>query len=218
MIQDAAILFAQQGPFGPKGGFGGPGPGAGAGGPPPAFWVIFFAILGVLLLIGLAIQIFYLLTLSRCLDKCRKRNRTMEPGMVWLNLIPCFGTVWGFITVIRLSESLTNEFRDRREHRRDETYGYGLGLAYLILGLVAGIPYVGALAGIPVLICFIMYWVKIAGFSAQLDRPPRGDYDDEDDYDDRDRRRGRGRDDDDDDEDDDDRDRGRYRKSDDRYR
>jgi hypothetical protein len=30
----------------------------------------------------------------------------MEPGMVWLNLIPVLSLVWQFITVIRVAESL----------------------------------------------------------------------------------------------------------------
>ena len=48
---------------------------------------------------------------------------------MWLNLIPFFGFVWLFITVTKVSESLKYEYRERGLHRRDETYGYGLGIA-----------------------------------------------------------------------------------------
>ena len=37
----------------------------------------------------------------------------MEPGMVWLMLVPCVNIVWQFVIAIRVPESLRNEFRDR---------------------------------------------------------------------------------------------------------
>ncbi|MDO8301735.1 MAG: hypothetical protein Q7T18_00685 [Sedimentisphaerales bacterium] len=51
----------------------------------------------------------------------------------------------------------------------DEEPGKKLGLAYAILAICSIIPFVGFLAGIGSLVCFIMYWVKIAGYSKQLD-------------------------------------------------
>ncbi|HET6576256.1 MAG TPA: hypothetical protein VFG68_21825 [Fimbriiglobus sp.] len=188
------MFFAQQK------GFGGPG-GAGAG-PPPEFWIILAVVVAVVVAIGLVIQIFYLLTLSRALRRCRPRNRQMEPGQVWLNLIPCFNIVWIFITVTRLADSLRDEFDDRRL-RGDGDFGRSLGITYNVLNLLGAIPYLGAIFSIAGLVCFIIYWVKIAGYSRQLfeDSEDRyNSYDDRDDDDDRDRDR-RYRDDDDDDRD-----------------
>jgi hypothetical protein len=54
---------------------------------PPEFWLIFGVILAVALAIGLVIAIFYFRTLSWALYLVRPRNRQMEPGAVWLNLI-----------------------------------------------------------------------------------------------------------------------------------
>jgi hypothetical protein len=155
------------------------------------------------LLVGLLIAIFFLLTLQRALARCRPRNRTMEPGMVWLNLIPLFNLVWQFITVNRVAESLENEFRDRGWHRRSENYGRSVGVAAGALGLVGWIPILGPILAIAGLVCRIIYWVKIAGYSGQLANRAR-DYDDEDDdrYDD-DRNDDRDRDRYDDDRDDD---------------
>ncbi len=34
--------------------------------------------------------IFYLLTLSKALNRCSPANRSMSPGQVWLLLIPLF--------------------------------------------------------------------------------------------------------------------------------
>jgi hypothetical protein len=123
--------------------------------------------MAVILAVALVIQIFYLLTLSRALRRCRPRNRRMEPGQVWLNLIPCFNIVWIFITVTRLADSLRDEFDDRRL-RADGDFGRTLGITYNVLNLLGAIPYIGAIFSLAGLVCFILYWVKIAGYSRQL--------------------------------------------------
>lgn len=144
---------------------------------PPGFLVIFVVIMIVLVAIGLTIAICYLLTLSKALKRCSPDNRTMEPGMVWLNLVPCLNIVWQFVTVIRVSESLDNEFY-ARGYRREGDYGKNLGIAYCALNLVGAIPYIGVIFSIAGLVCFIMYWVKIAGFSKQLAESDSDDYED----------------------------------------
>ncbi|AMV28148.1 hypothetical protein VT84_27325 [Gemmata sp. SH-PL17] len=152
-----------------------------------------FLIVGTFMAAAVVVEIFFLLTLSKAIGECHPRNRTMEPGMVWLNLIPIFNLAWKLVTVIRVSETLEREYRYRGWHRRDETYGYGVGLASCIAMFL--------FMGLPHLVLKIMYWVKIAEFNKQLtgqDPPPREDEDDDrpvrrrrpraddrDDYDDR---------------------------------
>jgi hypothetical protein len=159
---------------------------------------------GTFFLVWLVVQLLFLLAVSRALAACDARNRTLEPGMVWLNLIPIFNLAWMFVTVIRVSESLKNEFRARGLHRRDDTYAHALGIG-MCLSPLAGL--------MPFLIVTIIYWVKIAEYTRRLenDYGYDGDGDDEDDDWDRPPRRRRGRDDDDDDRDDRPWDRGRRR-------
>ena len=153
------------------------GPGTtGSGGIPPELVTMVLGIFVVAVVIGLIISIFFLLTLSKALSLCHPRNRTMEPGMVWLNFIPCFGIIWIFITVNRISESLKNEFYDRRLPD-DGDFGKNLGITYLVLSWLGIIPYLGILFSIAGLICFILYWVKIAGYNTTL-RIPVDDRDD----------------------------------------
>jgi hypothetical protein len=128
--------------------------------------IICFAV--VIFAIVLVIHILFLLTLSKCFSLIAPRNRLMEPGMVWLNLIPFVGIVWIFFTTQRLAESLRNEY-DARRLRGDDDYGKSLGLIFPILNLCAAIPYVGALIGIGAFVCWILYWVKIAGYNRELE-------------------------------------------------
>ena len=171
-------------------------------GPPPEFWAMFIGIMAVILVVSLIIAICFLLTLSKALTRCSPRNRTMEPGQVWLNLIPLFNIVWQFITISRVGESLANEFHDRGWDRGGDDYGKSVGLTYCIMNLLSWIPYCGGLFGLIGLVCFIIYWVKIAGYSGRLasraaeyddddDDDRRRDRDDEYDDDDRPRRRDR---------------------------
>jgi hypothetical protein len=143
---------------------------------------MFCFIAGVVLAITLVIAIFYLLTLQKALSRVSPRNRLMEPGMVWLMLIPCVNIIWQFMIAINVPGSLRNEFRDRgRDDGSD--YGKSIALTNCILGLVSGtisnvvsrmpnleraglvISLIGSVAGI---VLFIVFWVKIANYSSQL--------------------------------------------------
>ena len=101
-----------------------------------------------------------------------------------VNLIPCFNIVWIFITVTRLADSLRDEFDDRRL-RGDGDFGRSLGITYNVLNLLGAIPYIGAIFSIAGLVCFIIYWVKIAGYSRQLFEDTEDRYNSYDERDDR---------------------------------
>lgn len=116
---------------------------------------------------GLALQILFLLTLKRALEQCDPHTRTMEPGQVFLNLIPCFGAIWMFFTVSRVSTSLRREYDDRGIDVPGD-YGQQLGVSYASLILAWAIPYIGVLFGVAGVVCWIMYWVKIAELARTL--------------------------------------------------
>ena len=172
---------------------------------------VFVAVMCVAGLIGLAIQVFFLLTLSKALHRVRPELRTIEPGQVWLNLIPFFNLYWIFVLTSKVPDSLGREFRERRMHRRGENYGAEVGKWYAICTIASIVPFVNYVAGPAALICWILFWVKIAGLSSEL--VADGEYDGDDGDDDRPRRKRR--DDDDDADEDDDRPRRRRRRDDD---
>src|ERR1043166_8109214 len=84
-------------------------------------------VLCVVAVIAIVVAIFYLLTLQKALNRVSPRNRLMEPGMVWLSLIPLFNIVWAFFVAIRIPDSLRNEFLARRQDDGSD-YGKTIGL------------------------------------------------------------------------------------------
>ncbi len=127
-----------------------------------------FAGLGILTIVFIVIAIllvpfiFYLLTLQKALNRCSPECRAMNPGMVWLMLVPLFHIVWQFFVVLNVAKSLGAEFR-KRGIVEEPSPGQTLGIVMCIGNLICG----------PVgLICWIIYWVKIAGYSSKLATTP----------------------------------------------
>jgi hypothetical protein len=138
--------------------------------PGPAEAMAIFVGVMVVFAIFLIPTIFYLLTLQKALSRCSIESRTLSPGLVWLQLIPLFNLVWVFIVVINVSKSLGNEFRKRGIPELPAP-GQGVGLAMAICSVVSIIPFVGYLTGIAAFVCWIIYWVKVAGCSSRLAAP-----------------------------------------------
>lgn len=122
----------------------------------------------------LVASIFYLLMLQRALERCSAQSRTIGPGMVWLMLIPLFNLVWHFILIGHISRSLRNEFNLKGTPGVAADPGKSIGLVMCILAASSIIPSVGRFAAIASLICWIVYWVKIAGYSQLLLAPAVG--------------------------------------------
>lgn len=118
-------------------------------------------------LIWLIPTVFFLLTLQKALNRVAPERRTMNPPMVWLALIPLFNLVWNFMIVTALSKSLDAELTSRNIPHEAEP-GKLIGLIWAGLGVACLIPGLNVIAGLPLLVLWIIYWVKIAGFSAKL--------------------------------------------------
>jgi hypothetical protein len=136
----------------------------------PVELLVIVAIIFLISVTTLVPLAFFCLTLQKCLNRCTPQCRTIAPGQVWLLLIPFFNLVWQFIVVSRISSTLANEFRLRNMIKEPEP-GKSLGLAFCILFVCGIVPFLGILAGIAGLICWILYWVKIANYSAEISMP-----------------------------------------------
>ncbi len=119
-------------------------------------------------IIVLVVFILYLITLMNTLNAVSPQNRRLTPGLVFLLLIPLFNLVWNFIVVTKIRDSLQAEFSAR--NLQAQGFGYGVGLAMCILYIVSIIPLINLLAAPAALICWIIYWVQIAGYKNQLSK------------------------------------------------
>jgi hypothetical protein len=130
------------------------------------------ALLIILLAVGIGLlpKIFYLITLQNTMNSVSPENRKMSPGQVWLELIPLFNLVWQFFNVINVSDSLKKEFETRGMKPAEDRPGYSIGITFCILFCCSVIPVLGALAAIAGLICWIIFWVKISNYRAELER------------------------------------------------
>jgi len=123
----------------------------------------------IMLVLTILPMIFFLIHLMNLLNKCAPENRTMEGGMVWLNLIPLFNLGWIFYTIIQIRDSLQAEFSARGIISDDTTFAFNIGLAYAICTCCTIIPVLGILSAIGALVLFIIYWVQTYKYSKLLD-------------------------------------------------
>ncbi len=135
--------------------------------------------LQLLLLLGFLIPaILFLLTQHRTLEAIRPENRVMEPGQVWLQLIPIFGLIWMFVVIGKIADSLRNALNESEE---DSIFGgfnvssgerptYNIGIAYAVCFCVSVIPFplIKGLAGLAAMVLWIVYWVQLAQFKSKL--------------------------------------------------
>ena len=122
---------------------------------------LIFALL--LLAVGIAVAVFYILTMQKALTLAGERHQKMNPGLVWLMLIPLFNLVWHFFVVKNVSESIKSWAAENGQSVDDA--GYTIGLVACIANCCGVIPFVNFLAGPVALVCVIIWWVKIAGFN-----------------------------------------------------
>lgn len=126
--------------------------------------------IAIFVIAGIVAMVFFLLNLRDLLRQVRPQYQAMKPNQVWLNLIPLFGYVWMIITVIKVRDSVRSEFQSRGWAPQGD-FGFGVGLAFAILSIFSGL-----LTFIPLLVCWVMYWIKTSELKRQLVRsqPPAG--------------------------------------------
>lgn len=136
----------------------------------PWHLLVLFFVFGIFLLLP---TIFYILTLQRTLGQCAPVSRTMEPGMVWLYLVPFVNLIFNFFIVFAISKSVANEFARRGVAIDDPQPGQSLGLAMCICACCGIIPILGLLAALAHLVLWIMYWLKVGEYSRRLSIIPQ---------------------------------------------
>lgn len=131
------------------------------------FWALFFVP-----------AILFLLTQQRTIRLIQPRNRRIEPGEVFLQLIPLFGMIWQFFVVARLSESIRRELRETTfsfeqtpvvYNEKEERPTYRIGMTYCILFCGYLIPFYGSNLFLAGMICWVVYWVQLYRVKKKLE-------------------------------------------------
>jgi magnesium-transporting ATPase (P-type) len=128
-----------------------------------ALGVFGFIVLAVLL--ALLIFVYYLL--YTCLKRIPQQYRLMEPGLVFLLLIPCFNLVWIFFVTSRISRSLQAYFASQGRTDVGDC-GQQLGLWWSICVVAGMVPLLNYIAGPASLVLMIIYLVKVVGLKNQI--------------------------------------------------
>ena len=123
------------------------------------FMAAMFGFLLIAILIGLAVSIVICLIITKCFQRIPREHRQMEPGMVWLLLIPCFNLVWNFFVWIRLANSYKSYFSAAGVTDVGDC-GYTINLAYCIATVCCLVPCLNYLAAIVSLILLILRLIK----------------------------------------------------------
>lgn len=121
----------------------------------------------------LAVTVTFLATLARALTRVDPPNRRMDPGLVWLNLIPVFNLIWLVVTVERVGESIRNEMAARGRLKKSDPYGKTAGITGLVLlwfGIFLNLvgPPAGLLLWFFALVYLLVYWAQVSMYSRKL--------------------------------------------------
>jgi len=122
--------------------------------------LLLFIILGI----GIIPIIFFLITLQNTLKVVEPQNRKMQPGNVWLLLIPLFGFVWSFVLVSAIADSCKAQLEQYDVYYEQRpTYSIGMGWAVcLVLSMIVKLFSIVSIA------MFITYWVKVNDVRKEL--------------------------------------------------
>lgn len=109
--------------------------------------------------------VFYLVTLQKTMNAIDPSIRPFHGALVWLAFVPVVGWIWLIIYTILLSTSLD---RDLANRRIGDT-SMGVTIAFVVLMGLSMIPYINLITIIPMIVLWIIHWVKMAGLRRQLE-------------------------------------------------
>ena len=96
--------------------------------------ILLLLFVGIAMLALLGLYIWSLVLLMKAADSVPKEHRLLQPGFVFLILIPLFGAVWAFFMTSRLSRGMESTFASRGVNRGD--CGRGIGLVFATLAAI----------------------------------------------------------------------------------
>ncbi|MBN1321708.1 MAG: hypothetical protein JXA87_12810 [Thermoleophilia bacterium] len=144
-------------------------------------WLVWTIVVVLTVAVGILFGVLFLLTVRETLRRVSGENRAMQADYVWFTFIPLFGCIWFIYMVVKVHDSLRAEYRGRGWPVEGD-FGYSVGLAAGVLAIISAIwswvPRDFLLAGFVLavgqLVCWVIYWVRIARVKDRLGPPVAG--------------------------------------------
>ena len=115
------------------------------------------------------IMIFFCMSMYNAMQQVPADKQQFPGWLIWLFLIPLVSIVMQWIM---LPFGLPNSFKavvgDNEAALLQIKTIHGLGLALVILITITLLPFLGLITGIPTLVLWIIYWVKVVKFKKQF--------------------------------------------------
>ncbi|WP_028295396.1 hypothetical protein [Olivibacter sitiensis] len=117
----------------------------------------------------MAVYVAYVVSVRSTIKLIAPENRFIQPNHAFLLLLPIFNVYWQFVVANRLSDSLTNEFYDRKI-AEEENPGRSTGRVFAVLSLLVSlpIPSVSMVFALAYMTYFVLYWTKVIHFKHVL--------------------------------------------------
>jgi hypothetical protein len=131
----------------------------------------------LLLLVAFIIPaVFFLIAQQQTLKAIQPVNRMMEPGMVWLQMIPLLGFVWQFFVVSRIAASIKKELASKRNLQGEPLYDMVgkypptlfIGILYATFFCLSLAPLLKTFCALMTIICWITYWIELASCKKKI--------------------------------------------------
>lgn len=122
--------------------------------------------------INLILMFLFARTVNGLIKLIHEDNRMIQPKHAWLLIIPFLNVYYNFVVVRAVSNSLNNEFFDRKI-AEEEGPGMAVGMAFAWVTLIAYMaflpPFIVMTFALLHFIFFIRYWVKVYNFKLLLE-------------------------------------------------
>jgi hypothetical protein len=122
--------------------------------------LVLLALIGSACMVPLVVEAVVAALLSSALRRLPPRYRQMDPGLIWLLMIPLFGIGWNFFVVLKVSRSYRDYFAERGRSETGDC-GEALGLAYSVCAACSLVPYLGCVTAVAALVLLVLYLVKM---------------------------------------------------------
>ncbi len=132
------------------------------------------------LLLHIILKISFAITIFNILKTIRRHDKTTNPNIAWLILVPFIDSLWNFYIVNKISKSISQVYIDLGKEQPEfkPTFGFGIIMSIciflftllIIIPKVAPVAIFQSLLSLVGLLFWILYWIKVSKYNKKLKR------------------------------------------------